>query len=83
MLDAADHGLVLVGDQGEGIACLLGPAGPPDPVGVGVRCVRHIIIDDMGDSGHIDTPGSDIGCNQDPVRAVTESADGRLALVLR
>ena len=49
ILDAADHGLVLAGDQGEGIACLLGPAGTTDPMGVGIRCVRHVIIDDMGD----------------------------------
>ena len=31
----------------------------------------------------MDTPGGDIGCNEDPVRAVTESVDSRLALVLR
>jgi hypothetical protein len=49
MLDAPDHRLVVMGDQREGVACLLGPAGATDPMGIGIRCVRHIIIDDMGD----------------------------------
>ena len=49
ILNATDYGLVLVGDQREGIACLLGPAGTTDPMGVGIRCVRHVIIDDMRD----------------------------------
>ena len=49
IFDAAHHRLVLMGDQGEGIACLLSPAGTPDPVGVGICCIRHVIIDDMRD----------------------------------
>ena len=49
ILDATDHGLILVGDQREGIACLLGPAGTTDPMSVGIRCVRHVIVDDVRD----------------------------------
>jgi hypothetical protein len=47
-LDAAHQGLVFASYEGEGIACLLGPAGAADPVGVGIRCVRHVIIDHVG-----------------------------------
>src|SRR4030042_5130626 len=49
IFDAAHHRLVLMGDQGAGIACLLGPAGTADPMGVSICCIRHVIIDDMRD----------------------------------
>ena len=67
ILDAPDHVLILVGNQGEGIARLLGPAGATDPVGVSIRCIGHVVIDDVRDSRYVDTPCRDIGRNEDPV----------------
>lgn len=46
-LDAADHGLVLAGDEGKGVARLRSPAGAADPVGVGVGGVGNVVVDDV------------------------------------
>ena len=49
-LDTAHHGPVFAGNESEGIARLLGPAGTADPVSVRVGGIGHIIVDDVGDA---------------------------------
>ena len=82
-LDAVHHGLVFPGNQREGIAGLLRPAGAADPVRVGIRAIGHVVVDDVGYSGDIDAAGGNVGRYEDPIRAVTESVECGLAPVLR
>src|SRR5512147_2388199 len=44
-LDTPDHWLVLMRNEREGVPGLCGPARASDPVRVGVRGVRHVIVD--------------------------------------
>jgi len=82
-LDAVHHGLVFPGNEREGIAGLLRPAGAADAVRVGIRAIGHVVVDDVGYSGDIDAAGGNVGRYKDLVRAVTESVECGLALALR
>jgi len=82
-LDAMHHGLVFPGNEREGIAGLLRPAGAADAVRVGIRAIGHVVVDDVGYSGDIDAAGGNVGRYEDLIRAVTESVECGLALVLR
>ena len=82
-LNALDKGLVLTGDEGEGVAGLCSAAGTADAVRISIRRIGDVIVDDMGYAQDIDAPGRDIGGHQDLVRAVAETVERILALVLR
>ena len=71
------------GDEREGIAGLIRPAGAADPVRIGVRRIGHIVVDDMGYAGDIEAAGGNVGGHEHLKRAVTKSVERRLAPVLR
>ena len=51
-------------------------------MGVGIRRIGDVVVDHMGDAGHVDAPGRDVRRHQDLVRPVAEAVEGILALVL-
>lgn|GEM_PF-5062501 len=79
-LDAVHHGLVFPGNEREGIAGLLRPAGAADPVRVGISALGHVVVDDVGYARDIDAAGGNAGRYEDLKRTVTESVECRLAL---
>ena len=58
---ARDHGLVVSGRQGEGIAIAGGATGPADSMNIGIGGVRDVVVDHVGNPGHIDSPCRNVG----------------------
>ena len=50
---------------------------------IGVDCIGHIEIDDVGYVSHIDSPGGDVGRHQNVVLAISETGYGFLSFILR
>ena len=50
---------------------------------IGVSGIGHVVVDDVGYARDIDAAGGNVGRYEDLKRAVTESVECRLALVLR
>ena len=68
--------------EGDCPAGSAGPACAADPVDIGFRLHRHVIVKHVAESGHIDTPGSDVRCHQYPAVTGAEAVQGCLAGVL-
>ncbi len=58
------------------------PSRPANTMRVGIRAVRHIVVDDVGNTQNINTAGSNIGRYQNLDRAVTEACKRSLSLAL-
>ena len=82
-LDCRDHPGIVRRDKGERLAGLGRPARAADPVGVGIRRVRHVEVDDVGDGRYVEAAGRDVRGHEDAVRAAAEALDGVAASVLR
>ena len=52
---------------------IVGATGPADPMDVGFRLDRKIVVDDVGDLAHIDAPRRNVGGNQNLVGPLPES----------
>ena len=78
-LDGLDVGEVLAGDEGVGLAGAFGATGAADAVGVGVRGVGDIEVDDVADLGDVDASGRDIrlevdgGIKTDNIKRVADA----------
>ena len=77
--DPADHSLVYRRDQGIRVSGALSTPGTPNTMHIIFRLHRYIIIDDMGNTFHVNPPRGDIGRHQDLEGAVAgvEDAGGR------
>jgi len=79
LLDEAFDGLCvfefLAGNDGEGIAFLIGSTGASDAVDVILGIFRYSVIDDVGDVGDIEAAGGDICGDNDIEGAVAEAAE--------
>ena len=49
---------------------------------VGLDCIGHLVVDDQGDVGYIDTTSSQIGRDKDVGLAGTERLQCRFSLLL-
>ena len=72
LLDSPQPYVVFRGDEARGPAARLYAGGPADPVDVIFRRIRHIVVDDVPDIGHVDPPSRDIRGHEDPERAAPE-----------
>src|SRR5436309_8021020 len=82
---ALDRGQLLQllgGDQGEGVAYLIHPPGPSDAVHVVLGGVRHVVVDDVGDSLDVDPARGDVGRDQDLDPSPAQIQQRALALAL-
>ena len=82
LLDGTDHGLVVSGRQGEGIAISGGAAGPADTMNIGICGVRDVVVDHVGNPGHIDSSCGDVGGHENLKGAVAKAVQGSLASFL-
>src|SRR5450830_941193 len=82
LLNITDQDCVFLSDQGERVSRMKSSSGTPDAVGVGVRCIWDVIVDDMRDLRHIDAAGRNVGSDQYLVASVTKAAQCRLACAL-
>jgi len=82
LLNITDQDRVFLSDQGERVSRMKSSAGTPNAMGVGVRCVRDVIVDDVRDLCHIDAAGRNVGSDQYLVASVTKAAQCRLACAL-
>ena len=82
VLDGTDHGLVVSGGQGEGIAIAGGAAGPADTMNIGICGVRDVVVDHVGNPGHIDSPCCDVGGHENLKGAVAKAVQSSLASFL-
>ena len=82
-LDAPDHGFVVARNERESVAVLRRATCASDAVRIRIGRIRHIVVDDMGYAQDVDAARSNIGCHENPKRAVPESVEGLLAFVLR
>jgi hypothetical protein len=69
-------------DEGNGISLGFCPASPADAVNVVFREGRNIEINDVGDSGDIDTSGGNIGSNHNAEFSVFEAIHCAFPLTL-
>ena len=58
--DLTDYLAVLTSCKGKGLAGTGCTAGTADPVSIRIHCGRHVIIDNMGDTGHVNTACCDV-----------------------
>src|SRR5450756_1715350 len=82
LLDIADQDRVFLSNQRERVSRMESSAGTPDAMGVGVRRVRDVIVDDVRDLCHIDAASRNVGSDQYLVASVTKAAQCRLACAL-
>ena len=82
LLHRAYHGMVLGRDQGIGLALALGSARAANAVGVGVRRVRHVKVNDVRHLLHVEAASRKIGRNENIELAVAKAVHGALALAL-
>src|SRR3954463_10217691 len=59
--------------QSKSVAHVLGAAGPPNPVHVILRMLRHIVINDVTHPGDVDAARGNIGRDHDFIFAALES----------
>ena len=81
-LDTANHILILRGNKREGIAGFSVSASTPNPVRIGIDGVRHVVIDHVGNLGHVDAPGGNVSGHENLERAFAEPVHYRLSLGL-
>ena len=60
-----------------------GPAGAPDPVDIGLRVVRNVVVHHVRDALDVEAPGSDVGGHQDVDGPVLQCGDRALPDRLR
>ena len=65
--------------EGQGDAVLSRPAGAADPVDVGLRNVREVVVDHAGEPLDVQAPGGDVGGHQHPDLPGLEAGQGGLA----
>ena len=58
--------MIVRSQKADGFAHGLGPPRPADPVDVILGMTGEVVVDDVGNTLHVDSPGSDIGGHQDP-----------------
>jgi hypothetical protein len=59
-----DVAALIGGEEGDAHPSASRAARPPDAVRVGVTVVGHVVVDDVRDPVHVDSPGGDIGRHQ-------------------
>ena len=69
--------------DGDGGACLAGPAGASAAVGVGLDVFGQAVVDDMGEVVDIEPPGGDVGGDEQLQVVQAELLHHRVALLLR
>src|SRR3989304_3837002 len=82
LLQVAHGDRVLPGDESQRLPVLIDPPRAADPVNVGIGAIRHVEVDDMGDTEDIDTTCGNVGRHHDLVRTGTETVERRLPLRL-
>src|SRR5450830_157233 len=83
LLNITDQDRVFLSDQSERVSRMKSSAGTPDAMGVGVRCVRDVIVDDVRDLRHIDAASRNVGSDQYLVSTVAKATQCCLACALR
>ena len=68
--------------EGDGFAVPAGAAGTADPVDIGFRLHRLVIVDDQAEAGNVDAAGRDIRRDQDLAFAAFETVQGSLPGIL-
>ena len=71
-LDALEEALVLVGDESDGSAVVLGTGGSADTMDIVFGVAGDVVVDDKRYIVHVDSAGDDIGGDKDLDFAVTE-----------
>ena len=75
-------GAIFAGHEGHGPTGGAGATGPPDPVRVGLRRARHVVVDDIVDPCDVDAARGDVRRDQHVVLPLAEPAHRALALAL-
>ena len=83
LLDVAQELAFLRGAERERLARLAGPAGAADAVDVGLRLVRDVEVDDVGDVVDVEPARRDVAGDQDSHLPAAELVERARALVLR
>jgi hypothetical protein len=78
----AEMSMIVRSQKADGFAHGLGPPRPADPVDVILGMTGEVVVDDVGNTFHVDAPGSDIGGHQDPDPSRLKVLQGPQALVL-
>ena len=73
---------VLTCNKGKSVAGLGGGSSPADTMSISLGCARHVIIDDVGNSGYINATGGDICRNHYFIASVTETVQCNLTFLL-
>src|SRR5699024_10878376 len=81
-LDVRQGAALVRADEGHCLPGASGAAGAADAVDVGLRFLRHIEVDDQADALHVEAAGGDVGGDEHLQRAVAETLDDLLALLL-
>jgi hypothetical protein len=81
-LDAADHILIFRGNKSEGIPGFRIAASTPGSVRIGIDGIWHVVINNMGNLGHVEPPGGNISGHEYLERAVPEAIHYGLTLAL-
>ncbi len=63
--ELADHILIFISDQREGIAGALSASRASDAMDVRIRRIGHVIVDDVRDAVDIETARGDVGGDHD------------------
>ena len=81
-LDGGEFFHVLVGDEREGIPCLIRAAGAADAVDIILGVLRNVVVDDMADPRDVDAASGDVGSDHDLVFSGLEAVQCFDALIL-
>ncbi|MNM80106.1 hypothetical protein D3C81_920560 [compost metagenome] len=81
-LDHLQHAALARGHQQQRATGTTGTAGTTDAVHVGLRVVRHVDVEHVGDARYVEAAGGDVGGDHDVQGAVLERLDHTLALSL-
>ena len=83
MLDLAQRNHVLAAHEGDGLTTGAGTTGTADTVHVVLGHARQLIVDDVGEAGHINAAGRHVGGDQHLAFPLTQAVQcpGALALV--
>ena len=81
-LDSAHHGPIVRRHEGESITIAGSAARSADTVNVGIGGVRHVVVDHVGNAGHVESPRGHVGRHQDLIGAVSKAIQRRLAPLL-
>mmetsp|Transcript_5822 Transcript_5822/g.20155 ORF Transcript_5822/g.20155 Transcript_5822/m.20155 type:complete len:625 (+) Transcript_5822:655-2529(+) len=80
--EVVEDPLVCHRQQRHGVALLPSPARSTDPVGVGLDVVWHVVVHDLGDVIHVNSPSRHVSRNQNAAPLRLELLDRGLPLVL-